>query len=49
MGRCVMNGCVSLFFFFYLQKREIQDKVGGGIFVRRDVSKEGLVIICDEA
>ena len=43
-----MNGCVSLFFFFYLQKREIQDKVGG-IFVRRDLSKEGLVIICDEA
>ena len=37
MGGCVMGGWVSLFFFFFqLQKREINDK--GGICVMRDVT-----------
>ena len=46
MGGYVMGGCVSLF-FFQLQKREINVK--RGICAKRDVRKEGLVIIRDEA
>ena len=50
MGGYVMDGYISLFFFFSTSKKRNTGWSGGGVIcVRRDVRKVGLVIIYDEA